>query len=127
MNKIVWVVYTFITLFFSSVAFADIITTLEGSGNTKDAVKAFNKAVTNNGGKVDKKNQTKFSSVADFEEALLFKALMFSEVVDKNKVNIRIIVKLPNPDYMSYLTVQSKIETDISKKIYDSMKQDGYH
>lgn len=121
------IIVLLVVLFAPLPVFADTVIKLEGTGTTKCAVKSFNKSVIDNGGKVDKNTQTRNSSFAEFDDVLFFVVIMSSEVVGKNKVNIHMVVKLPNPDYMSYITVQPKIEADISKKIRDSMKQYGYY
>ncbi len=107
---------------FPSYSFAEARDSLQGKGNTVDAVKVFNRAVASNGGSVDGNAVTEYSSVGDFGK---YQAKMYAES-EKGKVNIRITVKRKEVDVIHFLTVQSGTEMDIAKKINAFFIKAGY-
>ena len=112
-------------LSFSSIALAEVKVTLQGKGSTVDAVKAFNRVVASNDGKVDGNSVTEFSSVGIFDE---YEAKMYSET-DKGKTDIRIDVKRTKGNFLDVAMSNSSNSKNvkIATIIYESMKKLGYH
>ncbi|GEM_PF-5193321 len=116
--------------FFSSVALADVVLPMEGSGSTTEAVTAFDKAVTANGGTVDKNAQTDFASAGNFEsfpgEIGSYRAKMYAEEKE-GKVSIRMVFTTVQKNLVSNLfTAFSNAEMNIAIAIRENMKKDGY-
>lgn len=122
MKMFIRLVLTLLALF-SLPTFAQVETKMEGSGNTVDAVKAFNKAVAFSGGKVEGGAVTEYSSSGDFGE---YHAKMTVEVEGK-KAFIHIITESKRPDIFKLLIgMEGSDQMAIAVKISENMKKSGY-
>ncbi len=96
---------------------------MEGLGNNADALKAFNKVVAINGGKIDNNAKTDISSIANFGE---YQASMYTEEKGGG-VSVRIVISRMQADLLHFVVTGGKnLEMDIAKKIGESMKSEGY-
>lgn len=127
MKKIISVIVLFSSVFFfSSVAMAEVVDTLNGVGSVTDAVNSFNKAVVINGGMIDGNSKTDFSSVGNFGS---YQARMYAEEKGgKVSVNISTTIVHAKVDLFAYVLSGAKnLEKDFAVKIAESMAKDGYN